>query len=181
MSWQKYAIKILATSIGKKLIVFGIAKMYGVPRIYRRALELNNKIFKKPETRKFTANLLKQGFLLPNTISSKLTPVKTFPNSTSPIVNSSSTGNTVASPYTPSRLVSPPHPNLPAGSIKNPTTLTPTTQTTTAITSTSTSTSMSTSKSTSKSTSESTSSTSKNSPNTSSSTSSTNPKEPLQK
>src|SRR5215469_16067060 len=109
--------------------------MYGVPHIYRRALELNNKVFKKPETRKFTANLIKQGILLPNTISAKFglvkqKPLKTLPQSTSSIINSSSTSNTVATPYTPSRLITPPHPNLPTGSVKNPTTSTPTTQTT---------------------------------------------------
>ncbi|RGB40976.1 hypothetical protein C1646_752624 [Rhizophagus diaphanus] len=185
MSWQRYAIKILATSIGKKLIIFGIANMYGVPRLYRRALEINNKIFKKPETRKFSANLLKQGFLLPNTLSSKLTrkPVTTFPNSSSSIINSSSTSNTVATPYTPSRLVIPSHPNLPTGSIKNPTTPTPITQTTTTTTSASTPALTSASTSTSKSSSESASaSTSTNSTDTSFISSTVaNPKEPPQK
>jgi len=179
MSWQRYAIKILATSIGKKLVMFGIVKMYGVPHLYRRALEINKKIFKKPETRKYTANLLKQGFLLPNTLSFKMTqkPVKTFPNSPSSIINSSSTSNTVATPYTPSRLVVPSHPNLPTGSIKNPTTLTPTTQTTT--TTTSTSTSMNTSKSVSESASTSTSANSIDTSSTSPAVA--NPKESPQK
>jgi hypothetical protein len=113
--------------------------VYGIPHIYRRALEVNKKVFKNPETRKVTANIIKQGILLPNTINSKLglipkRPVKTFPNSTSSIINSSKTSNTVATPYTPSRLVTPVHPNLPTGSIKNPTTSTPTTQTTTTTT-----------------------------------------------
>src|SRR6266536_6043955 len=114
--------------------------MYGIPNVYRRALELNNKVFKKPETRKFTANLIKQGILLPNTISAKLRPkpVTTLPNSTSSIINSSSSSNTVATPYTPTRLIAPSHPNLPTGSIKNPTTSIPTTQTTTTTTSTTT-------------------------------------------
>ncbi|CAI2168488.1 12508_t:CDS:2 [Funneliformis geosporum] len=131
-------------SLGKKIFVLGIAKvcslaeyqvqMYGIPRVYRRALEINKKVFKNPETRNITANLVKRGFLLPNTISVRLgmipqRPIKTFPSSSSAITNNTSKSSTVTTPYTPSRLITPNHPNLPIGSIKNPTTQTMTTTT----------------------------------------------------
>ncbi|CAG8520855.1 2629_t:CDS:2 [Funneliformis caledonium] len=145
MAWQRSVIKFLVVSLGKKILVLGIAKvcslaeyqvqMYGIPHVYRRALEINKKVFKNPETRKITANLVKRGFLLPNTISVRLgmipqRPIKTFPSSSS-ATNNTGKSNTITTPYTPSRLIKPSLPNLPIGSIKNPTTSTPITQTTT--------------------------------------------------
>ncbi|CAI2162599.1 18346_t:CDS:2 [Funneliformis geosporum] len=144
MAWQRSVMKFLVASLGKKIFVLGIAKvcslaeyqvqMYGIPRVYRRALEINKKVFKNPETRNITANLVKRGFLLPNTISVRLgmipqRPIKTFPSSSSAITNNTSKSSTVTTPYTPSRLITPNHPNLPIGSIKNPTTQTMTTTT----------------------------------------------------
>ncbi|EPZ33727.1 Rho guanine nucleotide exchange factor scd1 and CDC24-like protein [Rozella allomycis CSF55] len=65
--WTKLALIWVA----KKAVVYGIARAYGFPRIYRKVLRLNRRFIKDPETRDKIQYIAKTMILFPNIIKQK--------------------------------------------------------------------------------------------------------------
>jgi hypothetical protein len=67
-------VKLLLFAIGKKVAAFTIAKIYGVPKLYRRFSEVNRRLLSnRPEMRARVQNALSFSFRLPSRIINYIT------------------------------------------------------------------------------------------------------------
>jgi len=65
-------MKLVALGIAKKGVVYGIARQYGIPRVYRRILEVNRRITTDKSSRVYVKSKIESAFRLPNTIYASL-------------------------------------------------------------------------------------------------------------
>jgi len=62
--------KLIILAIAKKVIAYGIARTYGIPKLYRRSIKLNHRLLLQnhPAMAAKTQRLLRISFRFPNTI-----------------------------------------------------------------------------------------------------------------
>lgn len=61
--------KLIILAIAKKVVAYGIARTYGIPKLYRRAIKLNHRLLQQnhPAMAAKAQRLLGTGFRMPNT------------------------------------------------------------------------------------------------------------------
>mmetsp|Transcript_17896 Transcript_17896/g.31106 ORF Transcript_17896/g.31106 Transcript_17896/m.31106 type:complete len:235 (+) Transcript_17896:320-1024(+) len=90
-------LKLVALSLAKKVSVFVIAKTYGFPRLYRKMMRVNRKVFKNDEsTRRSVMEWTQYTFRLPRILMEKWKGKKTLENVGSGSVRNSAAGSASA-------------------------------------------------------------------------------------
>eukprot|EP00694_Reclinomonas_americana_P003858 EC790932.1.p2 GENE.EC790932.1~~EC790932.1.p2 ORF type:complete len:156 (+),score=21.15 EC790932.1:62-529(+) len=111
-------LKLVAFSITKKVGAYLIARLYGIPKLYRRCQELNRRVFcSQPAVRTKVTHGMRFAFRLPNKIADAVrkwwspSPSVPPPPSPPPSPPSSSLTGGAAAPMSPPSPPSPPPPS----------------------------------------------------------------------
>lgn len=106
---------LVAFSLFKKVAVYGAARYYGFPRLYRKAVRLNRRASPSPEMAERLNATIKYAFRLPNVVYSRLAKPKSSTRQ-QPRAKSSGSPTTATSTATSASVTS--QKNTPATNVR---------------------------------------------------------------